>query len=285
MHARAADKAGTAGTGSVRPRSLSARAAAASLGLHERTVRRAIARGELPAHKHAGRFRITPDLPRPLAPLVVREREIASAAEQLPNPTVRLLTLLGPGGVGKTRLALRVAEEVRGAIPEGVGFVPLAVVRDPGLVLPTIAQALGVREAGDRPPAERLATLVGRQRLLLLLDNLEEVVTAAPEIAALLTACPGLKILVTSRAALRVQGEQAFPVPPLALPDRPAGVAELARTEAVALFLDRVRAVDPAFDLTEANAPTVAEICVRLDGLPLAIELAAARGRLLSTPG
>jgi non-specific serine/threonine protein kinase len=197
---------------------------------------------------------------------------------------VPLVTLTGPGGVGKTRLALHVAHDVAAAFPDGVRFIPLAAVRDPEFVLPTIAQALGLVALGDQSPVAGLSAFLRTRALLLVLDNVEQVVDAAPELADLLTSCLGLTLLVTSRETLRVEGEHEFPVPPLALPDpsRPATVESLAVCEAVALFLQRARAVKPDFTLTAENAPVVAGICVRLDGLPLAIELAAARIKLLS---
>ncbi|MFL5882103.1 MAG: LuxR C-terminal-related transcriptional regulator, partial [Actinomycetota bacterium] len=208
-----------------------------------------------------------------------REREVAAVVELLREPAVRLVTLTGPAGVGKTRLAVRVAEELRPAFADGVAFVPLAPVRDPDQVLPAVAQALGVREGGARPLAERLTASLRARKLLLVLDNLEQVLDAAPRLAHLLAACPPLTVLTTSRAVLRVSGEHDVPVPSLALPaaGRRLALDELARTEAVALFVARARAADPGFALTEANAASVAAICERLDGLPLAIELAAAR--------
>ena len=221
-------------------------------------------------------------LPRFLATLVGREREVAALHALLLRSDSPLVTLVGPGGVGKTRLAVRVAEEVAAAFADGVAFVPLAAIRDHALVLSTIAQALGVREAGDRPLADQLVGLLRDRSLLLVLDNLEQVLSAAPRVAALLAACPRLTVLATSRAPLRVSGERTFDVPPLALPGRAEGnsltdLDDLARTEAVRLFVERAQAARSDFALTEANAAAVAEICQRLDGLPLAIELAAAR--------
>lgn len=192
-----------------------------------------------------------------------------------------LITLIGPGGVGKTRLAVRVAAEESANAPESVAFVPLAMIHDPALVIPAVAQALGVRAGGGQTPEERVSSVIQDRDLLVVLDNLEQVVAAAPDIAALLAACPRLTIIATSRAPLRVSGERTVDVLPLTLPDcsdvaGPPSLDALERSAAVQLFVERAQAARAGFQLTEANAVDVAEICRRLDGLPLAIELATA---------
>lgn len=225
----------------------------------------------------------TSNLPSRLTALIGREKETAAAGEMLTRPEVRLLTLTGPGGVGKTRLGIEVAKEVIGEFTDGVCFVPLAPVKSSDFVVSTIAQALGVIEVGERSLHERLKAYLQDKRLLLFLDNFEHVGEAAPTVTELLTACPELKALVTSRATLRLSGEHEFPVSPLEVPDsnEVPDTEELDSYEAVALFVERARAAQPGFRFTEANARAVAEVCARLDGLPLAIELAASRIKLL----
>ncbi|MFN8538016.1 MAG: helix-turn-helix domain-containing protein [Thermomicrobiales bacterium] len=225
-------------------------------------------------------------LPVPPTALLGREGEVAALRQALTQRGVRLLTIVGPPGVGKTRLALRVATELRERFADGAVFVPLAALTDPDLVVSAIAEAVGVTEEAGQPlVASVIAALRGRE-LLLVLDNCEHLLPAAPRVADLLEGVAGLRVIATSREALRLSGEHEFLVLPLALPrDEPPGGATLdvlAGNPAVALFVQRARAVQPSFALTAANAPVVAAICARLDGLPLAIELAAARCKLFT---
>ena len=226
------------------------------------------------------------NLPVQRTGLVGREREVLGASELLLRQDVRLVTVTGPGGIGKTRLAVQVASGLVEHFPCGTHFVSLSPLSDPGLIASMVVQTLGIRETGGHSPLEVLrknfqASLRGP--MLLLLDNFEHLVEAASTVAELLEVGPNLKVLVTSRSALHVYGEHEFPVPPLALPDSPSGLPlDMSRYPAVALFVQRAVAAKPDFELNRENASAVAEICARLDGLPLAIELAAARVKVLS---
>jgi predicted ATPase len=209
--------------------------------------------------------------------------ELAAVQAKLSRPEVRLLTLTGPGGTGKTRLGLQVAADILEYFPNGVFFVALAPVHNPALVGETIAETLGVRETGGRSTLERLKEYLRHKQLLLLLDNFEHLLPAAPVVTDLLTAAPKLKVLATSRALLRLNGEWDYPVPPLSLPDlnNLPPIERLVEYESVQLFIERAKAVKAGFAVTAENASAIAEICARVDGLPLAIELAAARVRVL----
>jgi predicted ATPase/DNA-binding CsgD family transcriptional regulator len=225
------------------------------------------------------------NLPAQLTPLVGRMREVEEVCALLRSEQTRLMTLTGPGGIGKTRLGIRVAEELANEFADGVCFDSLAPIRDPELVIPSIARMLGLSELGERPLSERLGELLKERELLLVLDNFEQVIEAASRVAELLAVCPRLKVLATSREMLHLSCEWVFPVPPLGLPDveqLPGDIRTLSEYGAVAFFVQRARMAKPDFRLTKENAPVVAEICIRLDGMPLAIELAAARLRLIS---
>ncbi len=225
-------------------------------------------------------------LPAPLTSFIGRERDVAKVREYLASPTTRHVTLMGPPGIGKTRLSLQVANELLPDFADGVFFVPLAPISDPALVAPTIAQTLGLIQADQRPPHERLIEGIADRQILIVLDNFEQVIEAAPLVPELLAACPRLKLIVTSRESLRTPGEWLYTVPPLLTPDdaqlEALKVEGLEQFSALRLFADRARAVRSDFVLAPENLPAVAEICRRLDGLPLAIELIAARARLMS---
>jgi serine/threonine-protein kinase PknK len=302
---------------------MSAREAAIALGVSERTIRRAIGRGDLPAVRHAGVFRISrddverfgngrriqrspanhaeiaplhiieipenseltaPPIARPRSELIGREREVDSVRSLLQREDVALLTVTGPGGVGKTRLAIDVAALVSPLYAGGVWFVSLADVADPLHLPDVVSQALGLRDTGSSTLLNRIAAYLKLRSALLVLDNFEHLMEAAPWVAALLEKCPSLQVLATSRVPLNLRQEQRLLVLPLALPDlgQAAAAGDVVEVAAVRLFCARARAVQPDFVLTDEYAAAVAELCVRLDGLPLAIELAAARISTLS---
>jgi predicted ATPase/class 3 adenylate cyclase len=223
------------------------------------------------------------NLPTQPTPLVGREKELAEISGRLRREGTRLLTLTGAGGTGKTRLALQAAADLLDEFEDGVTFVALAPITDPGLVSSAIAGPLGVKESAERSLMDNLEVYLREKRLLLILDNFEQVLEGALVVGELVGTCPGLKVLATSRIPLRLYGEQEYPVPPLSLPD-PRTLPpskDLTQYEAVRLFVERASAAKPGFSVTDENARAVAEICHRLDGLPLAIELAAARIKML----
>jgi predicted ATPase/class 3 adenylate cyclase len=223
------------------------------------------------------------NLPLQPTPLIGREKEVSEVCNLVRGDETHLLTLTGPGGTGKTRLALQAAADLLDDFPDGTFFAPLATLSEAELFLSTVAETLGVRETGEQPLVESLKDYLHERQLLLVLDNFEQVLGAAPTVTELLAEASGLKVLATSRAPLGLYGEHVYPVPPLTLPDlkRPPSLERLTQYEAVGLFVERARALKPDFKVTNESAPAVAEICVRLDGLPLAIELAAARITML----
>jgi predicted ATPase/DNA-binding XRE family transcriptional regulator len=226
------------------------------------------------------------ELPVVLTDLLGREQETATIVQRLRDDQARLLTIVGPPGIGKTRLSLQVIAALKaaeGQFSGGVFFVSLAELQEPALLAATIAQALRLPDPGQQTPLEHVCIMLKAERALLVLDNFEHLLAAAPQLVRILAACPGVKVLATSRSALRMRGEQIFAVAPLGLPDlsAPLSAEQAARAPAVQLFIERTQALVPGFALSDANAATIAAICARLDGLPLAIELAAARSRLL----
>src|SRR5215213_1331416 len=259
-------------------------AEALGLGENERADLLAVARPEMPPVVKM-RTRPTVSATLPLSPtrLIGRESELASLSNLLTQEDVRLVTLTGPGGTGKTHLAQAVAAEVVGHYPDGVFFVDLSALTEPHLVMPTIAATLGVRETAGEPLREIVIRHLRERLLLLVLDNCEQVLEGASDIAALLAACPHLSILATSREPLHIRAEREIGVAPLPLPDpdRLPALADLALVPAVTLFVERAQAATANFSLTTDNAAAIAGICRRLDGLPLAIELAAARIKIL----
>ena len=224
--------------------------------------------------------------PIPRTRLIGREPDRSTAGTLLLDEAVPLLTLIGPGGVGKTRLALALAADVTAHFADGVGWVDLAPLMDPALVPTTVARAVGLVPTADIPLTEGISRHLRSRQMLLLLDNCEHVLAdVASLVATVLASCPAVQVLATSRAPLRVQGEQELLVEPLPLPAETelTNVEALGSNEAVRLFVERARAVNATFSLSDRNAAAVAEICHRLDGVPLAIELAAARTKILST--
>ena len=220
---------------------------------------------------------VASSIPVNVRPIVGRTVDLQSAADLLMRDAVRLVTVTGPGGTGKTRLAVELAHKLDPNFPDGVFFVDLAAVRSPDQVLPTVARALGVLESSGRTIIDGLISVLGAARILLVLDNMEQILAAGPDLGQMLEALPGVKVLVTSRAPLRLSWEHEYPLSPLPIPSEDAGPESIADSEAVALFVERARTVRPEFGLTQDNEQVVAAITRKLDGLPLAIELAAAR--------
>ncbi|GLI27584.1 hypothetical protein ARHIZOSPH14_18260 [Agromyces rhizosphaerae] len=228
-----------------------------------------------------------PGLPVPYTTTIGREHEISALREMLADRDGRIVSLIGPGGVGKSRLSIEVAHACDDLFPDGVTFVPLEGVLEPGLLVPTISYALGIRDNGEAALEERVEHALRGRRALVVLDNFEQIVEAAPMLVRLSSAAPTVAFLVTSRVVLRVRGERVFDVPALRAPPEgaPASLDRATRSPAVALFVDRARAAKPDFEVTAENAADLADICRRLEGLPLAIELAAARVRMLGAHG
>lgn len=274
-----------------RPYPATVHALARALGLNEADYAALLAarhprapEASSPAPSHPASASIPATVPAQLTPLIGREAEIATVGQLLQRDGIRLLTLTGPGGVGKTRLALEVAAVYAGLFADGAAFIALASLVDADLVIPTIARALGLAEGSGQAPNDMLRSYLQDKHMLLVLDNCEHVLQAAPLISELLLVCPRLTTLATSRAPLQVRGEQEYAVGPLAVPDldHVPSVAEVAGVAAVQLFVERAQQLVPTFQLAQDNAVAVAAICRRLDGLPLALELAAARVKVLT---
>jgi predicted ATPase/DNA-binding XRE family transcriptional regulator len=260
-----------------RPHVETVRALCAALDLTGETRDALLERARAPAHKNAADELSSVALPLPPTALLGRDADVRTLREWLADHAVRLVTLTGPGGAGKTRLAMEIARATRAEDAARVVFVPLAVIRDPAFVALAIAEAFGLPDATARNLPARLQAACDGRTTLLVLDNFEQILDAAPLVADLLASVGALRVLVTSRAPLRVRGEREYPVGPLALDvdDGATSPADLARSPAVRLFVERIRDVEPGFRLTRANGPTVTAICRRLDALPLALELAA----------
>ncbi len=222
------------------------------------------------------------NLPAPLTSFIDRVNDNAIIVEMLTRDDARLLSLIGPPGIGKTRLCIRVGENVTTHFPDGVWFVDLASVAEPTQVLPTIARALNIAESGAQKPLQQLRNTLGDKRVLLALDNFEQVIDAAPNVVELLNACKGLRVLATSRVPLRVYGEHEYVLPPMSIPPRELTPDQLIAHESAQLFIARLREHQPRFALTLENATHIAEVCIRLDGVPLALELAAASLRRMT---
>lgn len=250
------------------------------IGREERLFRLDIP--ELDLVDSAPRARARPRLTLPNAPrpIVGRVADLAGASEMLRREAVRLVTITGPGGTGKTRLAVEIASRLDADYPDGVVFVDLSAVRDRDRFLPTVGRALGVRESSERDVIEGLQSVIGDSKMLIVLDNLEQLLDVAPEVGQLLEFLTGIDILATSRSPLRLSWENEYPLPPLPVPGPSADLETIAESDAVALFVERAKVVRPGFDIDAPNSAAIAEITRRLDGLPLAIELAAARLRL-----
>ncbi len=286
--------------------------AAAALGISEQAVRRAIARGDLAAVKRGRAYAVHREalarfsrrrgqpaaivpprivalsarppislLPAPASRFVGRESEVAALVALLADPEARLITLTGPGGIGKTRLALAAAAAVQDRFPDGAHFVDLSAVIRPHLFVPTLAQQLGLRGHAAHEQRDRITAYLNAKRLLLILDNFEQILDAAPDVGRILAESPGVTMLVTSRASLRISGEREVPLPPLSLAEGKVGCDALLASDAGRLFVERAQGQVPGFTVDDESAPVIAEICARLDGLPLAIELAAARCKVL----